>query len=76
MKLLRLLIPVLTCYATDVVAFEGEYFGRFLTQFEAGTASQSVRSAGTAMAGAWAPGDALASMGEIGVCRLTDATCR
>ncbi len=54
MKLLRLLIPLIACYATDSVAFDGRLFAQFTEQFEAMATIQDMTSAGKAAAGSWA----------------------
>lgn len=53
MRTLRLLLPLLACYATDVVAFDGNYFGRFAAHSDAVPTVDGILNAGGAMAGSW-----------------------
>ncbi|ESR23283.1 hypothetical protein [Lutibaculum baratangense] len=73
MKVLRLILPILTCYAADLVVFDGQYFGRFAMQFEAVAAANSLTGAGSAFAGAWRPPDPGAYLSEAGLCRIDKA---
>lgn len=53
MFVLRMLIPVLACYATDSVIFDGDYFREFAERFDASAAVETVADVAGAVHDAW-----------------------
>lgn len=80
MFLFGVLIPLVACYATDCVAFDGDYFGRFAATFDATTAARTLAAVPDALAGSLELPDPVAYVRAnsvtLGLCPLDDEGLR
>ena len=70
MKFLRFLLPVISCYATDAVAFDGQYFGHFLKEIQVHGTAGGAANVLDVFAGSLSPTTSLARVDMDVICRL------